>query len=244
MPEAYRYAFAVTMSGREDLPSDVFKAAQAWFAKCRYHAVVREADEKGRVHLHAGVIFENAKKPSNVKACLMYPKVVRDWVANNNAKHCLQVKPMASEYWLTTYMQKDGPMEICNFPDDLADVAYAFAHEKEQKKQTNPEYAKWARMYHDDERRMPAHEHSVYEFFHYHMYIADDLKICPDQKRLKDRCLCLVEYLNKRSVSELYNGLQRPQEDIVEERMLRLDAARDRDRRRMIGPHSSTDGER
>lgn len=216
MPEAYNYAFAVTMSGREDLPRDVVRAAISWFAKAKYHAVCLEESETGRLHLHAGVIFENAKKACNVKACLMYPKCIRDWFAENNAKHCIQVKKMSSEYWLATYMQKDGPLEVCTFPDDLAYVAYAFASEKEQKKAMNPEFAKWARMYFDQERPIPATENTTYDFFHYNMYVADTLKILPDQKRLKDRCLCLREYLNKNDMDYTpYHGVQRTEAEKI-----------------------------
>jgi len=213
MPEAYGYAYALTFSGRDDMPEDVIGAVTEWCMKsCQYYAVVTERDSNDRLHLHAGVIFKAAKKPSNVKTCLLYPAVVRQWAAKNNVKHCLKIVRMASEYWLTVYMQKDGPMHVCNFPDDLADCAQAFAHEKEAKKAMNPEFARWARLYHEQERPMPAREEDCFQFFHYNMYVADLLKIMPDQKRLKDRCLCLREYLNKEHApTDVYHGLQRTQ---------------------------------
>ena len=96
-------------------------------------------------------------------------------------------------------MQKDGPMETCNFPDDLSDVAYAFASEKVKEKDMNPEHSRWKRMYNDQDRPLPATERSVYEFFYEQFYVLNTLKIVTDQKKLKDRCLSLVEFVNATS---------------------------------------------
>ena len=38
----------------------------------------------------------------------------------------------------------------------------------------------------------------------HHINITRDLKVLQDQKKLKDRCLCLVQYLRPRCVERYY----------------------------------------
>ena len=97
---------------------------------------------------------------------------------------------------------------------------------EERKKEMNPEFARWRRMYVDQEWNLPATEETVYWFFHHNMYVADNLKIMTDQKRLRDRCMALVHYLNKTTDGAMYLGMQHSV-TLQRERMLELAQARE-----------------
>jgi len=209
MPSPHSYAHKVTASGRNDIPMVVVDALCQLFKKASFYAVVLERDENDRLHLHAGVIYLNGRTPCNVKSCYLGNKVIRQWYLANNTKICLQVARMWSQGWLTDYMSKDGPLYMSNLPGDLEDVSFAFLADKILKKHVNPEFHRWSRMYIDQEYVMPATESSVVCFFHKAMYVDDTLRICMDMRKLKDRCLAMVLYLNRAELlpTDLpYNG--------------------------------------
>lgn len=214
MPEAHAYAFAVTVSGRQDLTELVQGELVRFCEKAPYFAIVFEKDENERLHAHFGVIYNHGKKSCNVKACLLYPLIMRDFLSQNNSAHCCQVKRMTNEHFMTTYMAKSAPLHAALLPDDLEEIKWAFPELKaKEPKDMNPEFTRWSRMYHDDDRPTPAGEEDCYEFFHHHMYILSDLRIMQDQKRLKDRCLSLVEFINKDYGYKPYLGLQHAEAD-------------------------------
>ena len=62
MPEAYRYAFAVTFSMPQDLTDEMCHEFIRLCKKAEYYAVVFELDENGRKHAHAGVLYKLARK--------------------------------------------------------------------------------------------------------------------------------------------------------------------------------------
>ena len=210
MPSPHSYAFKVTASGRGDIPSMVVQQFCSEFKKAAYYAVVLERDDNDRLHLHAGVIYKHGRTPCNVKSCYLNSAILRQWHVSNNTRVCLQVGKMRNEHWLTAYMAKtDSPLFLSNLPDNLEEIAYAFESENTIKKPMNPEFARWARMYVDSKGPLPADEGSVVCFFHKAMFVDDTLRICMDMKKLKDRCLALVLYLNREELAPgdlPYNG--------------------------------------
>ena len=226
MPEARYKAFAITMSGRGDIPLQVHEAVIAWFRKSNavHWAACVEYDDNQRLHHHSGAVFRDGKKASNVKTCLRYPAVIREWETHNSKQYAIKVKPMYNTDWFHRYLTKaptPGSLktDVDLLPDDLAELQMYFPTAPVAKVM-NPEFVRWTKQYLECAEspwyELPATEDSVTAFFHYMMYCANLLKIITDQKRLKDRALCLVAFINQVQPDAdftPYHGLQHANAD-------------------------------
>ena len=113
MPEAYRYAFAVTLSLPESLSDDLCHEFVRLCKKGTYYAVVFELDANGRKHAHAGVLYQLARKAGNVKlGTFCKSKLLQEQM--EDPSRAIKVKEMHSDSWIANYMQKDGHIDEHN----------------------------------------------------------------------------------------------------------------------------------
>lgn len=207
MPEALAHPFAITYSLSCDLTkemidafaSEMEKVGSDYQSPVLWYATCTEEDENGRLHMHAGVIYKNARKPCNVKACLKRHPVIKDSIVNCGSKYSIQVKRMTNDFWLTTYMQKDGPLTHSNLPDDLTICAPYFS--EINVKRMNPEFERWARLYQDYQvdlkLDMPPTIISCYRFFNQMFHKYRLLRVVTDEKKMKERSKALFLWMNE-----------------------------------------------
>lgn len=213
----YYHGHAITMSGRT-LPDDVIKATVKWAEKADYCLlVVEQGKDQDHPHIHAACIWNTRRKVSNTKALLKRIPAISDW-ESANSKHAIKVTKMYNSDWLTDYLNKEaaGRTFVDTLPDDLADLNFAWPG-KPKEKDPNSMWSRWKRLYKEDGRPEPASETTVYEFFHHHMYVTNTLAICADMKKLKDKCLCLREFINAEKWycdTPAYNGQKHLDNDL------------------------------
>lgn len=205
MPEAYRYAFAITLS----LDHSLTITEQVEFVKTireqvkdGYYAVVFEEDDNGRLHGHAGQIFTWGRTCSNVKRGSWWKHSYWGPILAEN-KYGIKIKEMRSDQWICNYMQKDDCLREHNMPGDFEVLKQYFPDTNTAKKSVNPEFERWERMYIAEERLLPCTRQSVKEFFEHHFFVANDLRICTDPRKLAERCTALGSFINKAPLSEM-----------------------------------------
>lgn len=199
MPESYRYAFAVTLSLDHSLTPDeqkMFKSTIKDQVKDGWYAVVFEEDDNGRLHAHAGQIFQWARTCGNVRRGSWWKHSYWGPILAEN-KYGIKVKEMQSDHWIANYMQKDGQLTCCNMPQNFEDVKQYFPDTNTAKKSCNPEFERWERMYVEEKRLLPCTRESVEEFFTDHFYVMNDLRIVTDPKKMCERCYALASFINK-----------------------------------------------
>lgn len=194
MPEAYRYAHAVTLSLDHSLTDEECVEFIRLCQKADWYAVVFENDANGRKHAHAGLIYKTARKPGNVKAgTFLCSKLLVD--AGAAGAHALKVKAMITDQWIANYMQKDGDLTIHNLPDSFEQVRHYFP-DTAVVKSMNPEMERWERMYNEDKCPHPVTTELAMEFFLTHMNVKRDLKVLVDRKKLTERCTAFAMFVN------------------------------------------------
>lgn len=199
MPEAYRYAFAVTLSMPTDLTDAMCTEFLRLCKKAEYYAVVFELDENGRKHAHAGVLYKLARKAYNVThGTFLAGKVMKDLIEDGGGQfhRALTTKPMESDAWIANYMQKDGLIEDTNLPDDFEELRYYFP-DTAVVKTANPIMEKWERMYRNERWPTWVTPQTAQMFFETHMNEKRDMKVEPDERKLKQRYNAFVKFVNK-----------------------------------------------
>ena len=215
MPEAYRYAFAVTLSMPTDLSDDMCKEFVRLCKKAEYYAVVFELDENGRKHAHAGVMYKLARKAYNVThGTFLAGKTMKDLIEDGGGDLSRAVKTttMASDAWIANYMQKDGLIDVHNLPDDFEELRYYFP-DTAVVKTANPIMEKWERMYRNEAWPQWVTAESAEEFFETHMNEKRDMKVEPDTRKLKQRYAAFAKFVNKQVTGKRKqtDGLEGPQ---------------------------------
>jgi len=198
MPEAYRYAFAVTLSLSESLTDEVCESFVTMCQKAKYYAIVFEKDENGRLHGHAGIIYGNARTAGNVKSgTFLKNKVIRDAIGEERTvAYALKVTPMVSDGWIANYMQKDGLIHEHNLPDSFEELR-TFFPDTAIVRTANPEFERWERMYLEEERPMPCEKEDAESFFLHHTNVARDLKVVKRRVDMAERVHAFRMFINK-----------------------------------------------
>ena len=199
MPEAHRYAFAVTVSLPRDINDDTCREFLRLCKKAEYYAVVFELDSNGRKHAHAGVIYKMARKAYNVlQGTFLAGKPMRDLIedAGGDLKRAVVVKEMQSDAWIANYMQKDGFIEETNLPDDFEDLRYYFP-DTAVVRTANPIFEKWERMYRNEHWPEYCTVQIAQMFFETHMFEKRDMKVEPDTRKLNQRYAAFTKFVNK-----------------------------------------------
>lgn len=217
------YAHCLTMSTNIDFLGSWTEEVHKWMKKhTMWYAIkVEEGDGEAhqkKLHLHAGFVFEiatnvngdlpyvGAKRCDNLKASFYkthFP-LFTEYVTSQPAgtKYALEVHPMSSDHWLSTYMRKEGEMVYHRLPADYQELMPYFADLQSKKKQYNPQYDVWMNMYHADGREEPATIESLMKFFLEHMHIVpycidNPIMAVTDNRKLMERCKNLKVHINQ-----------------------------------------------
>lgn len=206
MPEAYRYAFAVTLSLSESLTDELCEVFVALCKKAKYYAVQFEKDENGRLHAHAGVIYANARTAGNVKSgTFMKSKVLCSAICEERTTaYALKVTPMVSDGWIANYMQKDGLIHEHNLPESFEELRTYFP-DVAVVRTANPEFERWERMYAEEARPIPCSEEDATQFFLYHTNIKRDLKVIKKRVDMKERCHAFCLFVNREETNDVHS---------------------------------------
>ena len=198
MPEAYRYAFAITLSLSESMSDELCEVFVALCKKAKYYAIVFEKDDNGRLHAHAGVIYGNARTAGNVKSgTFLKNKEIRDAIGEEKTMaYALKVTPMVSDGWIANYMQKDGLIYEHNLPDTFEDIRTYFP-DTAVVRTANPEFERWERMYLEENRPMPCEKEDAEAFFLHHTNVARDLKVVKRRVDMAERVHAFRMFINK-----------------------------------------------
>lgn len=198
MPEAYRYAFAVTLSLSESLTDEICESFIALCKKAKYYAVVFEKDNNGRLHAHAGIIYASARTAGNVKSgTFLKNKVIRDSISEERTTaYAIKVTPMVSDGWIANYMQKDDLIHEHNLPDSFEDLR-SFFPDTAVVRTANPEFERWERMYLEENRPMPCEKEDAEQFFLHHTNVARDLKVVKRRVDMAERVHAFRMFINK-----------------------------------------------
>lgn len=203
------YAHFVTLSGRT-LPAQVVDEVLTWTRKhsAHHHIVVEFGENGDHPHVHACIVFDTGKKPSNTKSCLSRTKPIADWIAQNS-KHCINVKAMYNADPIMYYLLKENYARIVDsrLPDDLADLNYAW--KEKQERDPNAEYSRWKRWYMEMELPLPATEDTVYAMYNDLAFGKNKMKIMPDTRKLKQRCIATAAFINGGESGGIYSGLEK-----------------------------------
>lgn len=208
MPETPHHSFQIHLSLDTDIRGTWTKEFNNWLSCCGlWYAMKHELGENGKVHIHAVIIYEiqtstnngGAKVISRVKSQMKaYSPMLRLYMEEHPSKYALVVQTLKSDELIAEYMQKEEELYVFELPSDLAQLKPYFA-DMQTAKPKNPEYELWARMYKDENRTMPATPETVWNFFGEHMYVDSKMpiKIVSDPKRLKERVMSTVFFINK-----------------------------------------------
>ena len=207
MPEVPHHAHEVTLSFRNDITATITEQLLRYCDNYKiWYAMKHEHREDGTVHMHIGCVNEivtngneddpkaGAQTNSNMKRQILKrcPAVMAAFVNNH---HGIVVAAMKSSVWIAEYLQKDGDLVYKKLPRDLVELRPYFA-DLLSKKVANPEYEAWEKVYEDEKWAMPATSETALQFFGHHMYVARDMKIVSDKKRLTERCDAFVCFVN------------------------------------------------
>lgn len=211
MPEAYRYAFAITLSLDHSLTQEEQKMFRQTIREQvkndGFYAVVFEEDCNGRLHGHAGQIFTWGRTCSNVKRGSWWKHSYWGPILAQN-KYGICIKEMRSDQWICNYMQKDGHLSERRLPQNFEDVKQYFPDTNTARRSVNPEFERWDRMYITEEWPLPATRESVKLFFEHHFYVANDLRIVTDPRKLAERCTALGSFINKAPLAQVLTEAQ------------------------------------
>ena len=113
-------------------------------------------------------------------------------------------KNMDSDAWIANYMQKDGLIEDTNLPDDFEELRYYFP-DTAVVKTANPIMEKWERMYRNEGWPGYVTVPTAQMFFEVHMNVKRDMKVEPDERKLRQRYSAFVKFVNKH-VTGIHTG--------------------------------------
>lgn len=222
MPETPHHSFQLHISLAVDILGTWTNELHRWASRnCLWYAIKHELGENDKVHIHMVVIYEiqtstnsgGAKVISRVKSQMFSncPEL-RDWMTVNPSRFALVVQSLKSDELIAEYMQKETILKYHDLPQDLAQLKPYFA-DMQTNKPKNPEYEVWAAMYKSDNQIMPATLESVWNFFGHHMYAESTtpIKILSDPKRLKERVMSTMLFINKTApdFASIFGGTKR-----------------------------------
>lgn len=222
MPETPHHSFQLHFSLNTDILGTWTNELHNWSKRnCIWYAIKHELGENGKVHIHMVVIYEiqtstntgGAKVISRVKSQMrcMCPQL-RAYMEENPSQYALVVQSLKSDELIVNYMQKEERLKYFDLPQDLAQLKPYFA-DMQTVKPKNPEYELWERMYKADNRTIPSDLESVWNFFGHHMYAECDtpIKILSDPKRLKERVMSTMLFINKSApdFASIFGGAKR-----------------------------------
>lgn len=208
MPEKPHHSFEFHLSTPDDIRATWTKELHTCCIKYSlWYAIKHEIGESGKLHLHMAFIREIGEKTyapnagamtaSNFRRFVLHKcNTLKQYMLDNPSRHALVVTPMKSDFFIAEYLQKEGELQYFYTPRDLLEIRPYFADLLKAKIQ-NPEYDRWELGYKTDNLQLPATNDSVFAYFHYHMFIANDIKIVSDPKKLKERCIALRHKINK-----------------------------------------------
>jgi len=214
MPEAYRYAFAITLSLNHSLSVEqqkIFVQTIREQVKDGFYAVVFEEDDNGRLHAHAGQIFTHARTCGNVKRGSWWKHSYWGPILAEN-KYGICVKEMRSDVWIANYMQKDGLLTAYRLPANFEEVKQYFPDTNTARRSVNPEFERWETMYTAENWPKPCTRETVKEFFMHHFFVARDLRIVTDPRKLAERCTALGSFINQAPLAAVLSNTQRTRE--------------------------------
>lgn len=222
MPETPHHSFQLHFSLSVDILGTWTNELVAWARQeCLWFALKHELGENDKVHIHMIVIYEiqtatssgGAKVISRVKSQMrVYCPDLAFYLADNPSQYALVVQTLKSDQLIAEYMQKEEHLKYFDLPQDLAQLKPYFA-DMQLEKPKNPEYELWAAMYKADNCIMPATLESIWNFFGHHMYAECDrpIKILSDPKRLKERVMSTMLFINKTApdFASIFGGVKR-----------------------------------
>lgn len=217
MPEAYRYAFAITLSLDHSLTVEEQKTFVRTIreqVKDGYYAVVFEEDDNGRLHAHAGQVFTHCRTCGNVKRGSWWKHSYWGPILALN-KYGICVKEMRSDAWIANYMQKDGLLTSFKLPENFEEIKQYFPDTNTARRSVNPEFERWETMYTTEEWPLPATRESVKAFFEHHFYVVNDLRIVTDPRKLAERCTALGSFINKAPLLAMVSSAQARRERLA-----------------------------
>lgn len=210
MPGSVYHAWEIHLSFAVDITGSWTKELLHWCTRnALWYAIKHELGENGKVHIHMVIIYEiqtalgtksaGAKTKDRVLSQMTFwcPQI-KQYLIQYPSPHNIVMAPLKSDELIATYMQKESELAYKDLPLDLCELKPYFA-DLQTVKPKNPEYDHWAKLYKDDNCIMPATLESVWNFFGHHMYAECDhpIKILSDPKRLKERVMSTMLYINK-----------------------------------------------
>ena len=203
MPEINHYAFETTISCNIDFLGS-WTAEILAFAKATNLWYAIKHEDTGILHIHYASVNEilTGSAGTGGKRCSNYNVQIKnacpllaEYILTHGNKYTVETHSMKSDFWITNYMNKQSSMVYYNLPQDTLELKRYFS-DLQKDKDPNPGPTRWAKMYKEDGREMPASPHSCWMFFSYHMEIKNDLPTCNDVV-LKDRCRKLPIRINQ-----------------------------------------------
>lgn len=209
MPEKPHHAFEIHMSFPDDFAATWTREILTYLEKeTVYHALKHETGETGHLHAHIALVYElataktngGAKTASNMlRHLLLRCPGLQLYLSENRSRFSIVKAPLKSDEFVAEYLQKEGDLRYFNLPRDLAELRPYFA-DMQRQKNLNPEFTKWCNMYMEDQRPLPASDHTVHQFVYESMFETNRMKILPQRIKRRERVECLVQFINKESV--------------------------------------------
>lgn len=222
MPETPHHSFQIHISLDTDILGSWTNELHEWALNhCLWFAIKHELGDNSKVHIHMIIVYE-IQKSTNTGGAKVISRVksqmrsncpqLREYLEDNPSRYALVIQTLKSDELIAEYMQKEESLKYFKLPQDLAQLKPYFA-DMQKDKPKNPEYELWASMYKSDNCEMPATLESVWNFFGHHMYAECDtpIKILSDPKRLKERVMSTMLFINKTApdFSTIFGGNKR-----------------------------------
>ncbi len=209
---------------------------EAWCKKYTlWYAIKHEKGENGKVHLHAGIVFEKVtnenvalpyvgpRRIDNLKRSLVgdrpqLPQLASYIIGMTTQKYAIVISAMMSSIWICEYLQKEGELEYHRMPKDIIELGPYFSDLLGKKKDLSPELIKWCDLYAKYERPEPATLESCLSMQYEHMTMVpfcvnDPIKAVYDHNKILARAKLMVCSINQTIDMDLFSGLKRKRND-------------------------------
>jgi len=126
------HTFLVTLSPKGDISSPCLEKFQKWVAKnVTYLHVVTERGSSGQLHLHACLIFTEARSKQRLQEDL-WKRIVKPFHGDSIGKFAVVVTNMYNHEWYESYLKKEAGVEVLQSRYDTEAITSLFPTREQQ----------------------------------------------------------------------------------------------------------------